>query len=917
MNMKLKRTIAMLLLVCTLVSLLGVGAFATGGDSTPEPTPQGEGQTTSTLTLSPTFVPPADSAAGEAPATDTGTTYTITFYSYAATGDTELDKVQRTKGNTLADTDLPTALPTGIANWYVTKEGETTGAVIAAGDLCEYVSATNANFSVYPAYTVSYHYTAEGSETSLPIGTESVKAGAQPTKAPTTFTATDSKTMNITGWKDKDGNTVDLTVATLAITADTSYYAVAEAATDPDDDTTPGTPIQLTFYDYDGTELGELAHETNKAIPAGKVPASNFLKGKAASGWIMKVGDTETEVYDIITVKPTADASFTAAWVVTYLTPDGTELGKELVRSNGKPTSAPTFANESKTPIAGWLTDEGESIDLDELTVTSDITLIAWARPTLVTDKSVAYVNGSADKNGNVYRFLPDGKLTRAEAAKMLYGLLDASVQSNSGPLNVTFSDVAAPTAEKVPWYSAPIYTMASYGLLNGTGGGKFEPKSDITRAQFVTMIARIYGIKTSTKTCPFTDVSPTKSYYDAVMTAYENGWITGYAQKDGTTTFIPQGKLTRAEAVAILNRVVGRTPTETDKTRIDGYDWRIFIDVDTNWAYYEIMQAATGCGANIPNTGLSEGRHTFALNGVNTYFFVNAEKRFTAVKAGLNKMSDGKSYYFPLNGAGATVYGEGLRILGGKLYLLSSDGSAITEPKSGYDTRVYDYKGHMYYIQTDGSLLRNGYFGQLYFGANGAYTSGDSVLDTWVNNFINSHSAIGKATTQENKLYQAYVALRDFPSERYGYGSAGYWRYDLKSYTEQEHASLFFERARGSCEEWGYAMVYLARRIGYKAAGASGKLGGQRNAIHVWEVIEIRGTLYTFDVEQEWGFMYKYYNSKLRTDRDCWKMEYAPGKTIKYGTRFKGTTYGNTYAGYTNIWSPYIYNRSTAGLGF
>ncbi len=890
MNMKLKRTIAMLLLVCTLVSLLGVGAFATGGESTPETTPQGEGQTTSTLTLSPTFVPPADSAAGEAPATDTGTTCTVTFYDYDT--DQTLKTLTKNIGETLTTEDIPT----GVAHWLMACG---TSELIAkeAGELVGIQINTDHIF--YAAYKVTYT-DANGNE----ISKEIVRPGEKPTNVPT---KTSDETA-IVGWTDKGSE--DIVPAETAINADTTFTAKSAPA---------GDPITLTFYDYDGTELGVVDHKTNQAIPANKVPASKFLKGKAAGAWIMQYTDAKdmAEVYDITTVKPTADASFTAAWVVTYQTPDGTELGKELVRSNGKPMSAPTFANESKTPIAGWLTEEGESIDLDELTVTSDITLIAWARPTLVTDKSVAYVNGSADKNGNVYRFLPDGKLTRAEAAQMLYGLLDASVKSTSGPLNVTFSDVAAPTAGKAPWYSAPIYTMASYGLLNGTGGGKFEPKSDITRAQFVTMIARIYGIKTSTKPCPFTDVSSTKSYYDAVMTAYENGWITGYAQKDGTTTFIPQGKLTRAEAVAILNRVVGRTPTEADKTRIDGYDWRIFIDVDTNWAYYEIMQAATGCGASIPDTGLSAGRHTFALNGVNTYFFVNAEKRFTAVKAGLNKMSDGKSYYFPLNGAGATVYGEGLRILGGKLYLLSSDSSVITEPKSGYDTRVYDYKGHMYYIQTDGSLLRNGYFGQLYFGANGAYTSGDKVLDTWVNNFIDSHSAIGKATTQENKLYQAYVALRDFPAERHGYGSAGYWRYNLKDYTKQEHASLFFERAKGSCEEWGYAMVYLARRIGYKAAGASGKLGGQNNAIHVWEVIEIRGKQYTFDVEQEWGFMYKYYNSKLRTDRDCWKMEYAPGKTIKYGTRFKGTTYGNTYAGYTNIWSPYIYNRSTAGLGF
>lgn len=903
MNMKLKRSIAMLLLVCSLVSLLGVGAFATGGESAPETTPQGEGQTSSTLTLSPTFVPPTDSAAGETPDTSapddggdlTPTGYTITFYDNA--GKVLVTLESHADGALTEDeyAKFSAANPAaGYGYWYGTCDGKP--AITCSTEELKTV-ALSGNYSLYAACLVTYY------DPSGTLGTEIVKYGEKPTNVPQKTTAGTT----ITGWT-LSGTTSDKETsadpAQTVITGDIGFVCKPYDAPDKD--------YTVTFYDYDGTKLGTVTTKGGIIDPS-LVPTSPYLKGAAVSGWldIDSSRDLTMEIFDLSKYNIIRDLELYAAWRISYVTTDGDEITKELVLMNNSPANPPEIVYKTETPIAGWLNESGESVEPDKQEIIGNCVYTAWTRPTLVMDKSVAYVKGNADKNGNVYRFLPDGKLTRAEAAKMLYGLLSDSVTGKDGPLSVTFTDVAAPGTKGAPWYAESIYTMASYGLLNGTGNGLFEPTREITRAEFINMVARIYGIKTSTTSCPFTDVPGKRWYYDAVMTAYDNEWITGYAQENGTYTFEPQRMITRAEAVSILNRVVGRTPTAEDKARIDKYDWQLFIDVGSNWAYYEIMQAATGCGESIPKTGLTKGRHTFKLNGVDTYFFVNDDELFVAVKAGLNKMTDGKSYYFRTNGVAAPVYSAGLRILGGKMYLLSSDGSVVTEPRSGYDTRVYEYKGHMYYIQDDGSLLRNGYFGQLYFGQNGAYTSGDSVLDTWVNNFINSHSAISSASTQEDKLYEAYVALRDYPKERHGNGALGYFRYDLRSYTEPEHASLFFERARGSCEEWGYAMVYLARRIGYKAADAVGKLGGQNNAIHVWEVIEIRGTLYTFDVEQEWGFMYRHYRTDV-SYRDCWKMEYAPSEKIKYGSRF-----GGVWAGKNNIWSPYVYNRSTSGLGF
>lgn len=69
-----------------------------------------------------------------------------------------------------------------------------------------------------------------------------------------------------------------------------------------------------------------------------------------------------------------------------------------------------------------------------------------------------------------------------------------------------------------------------------------------------MTILTGIYGANTS-KGMPFADVDSAWCH-DAVATAYANGLVGGYA--DGT--FHPNQTITRAEAVTILNRVLGRS---------------------------------------------------------------------------------------------------------------------------------------------------------------------------------------------------------------------------------------------------------------------------------------------------------------------------------------------------------------------
>ena len=94
---------------------------------------------------------------------------------------------------------------------------------------------------------------------------------------------------------------------------------------------------------------------------------------------------------------------------------------------------------------------------------------------------------------------------------------------------------------------------------------------------------------------------------YSVILSAAAKGWINGYS--DGT--FHPDGTLSRAEAAAVINRVLGRSADAGTIASAEGI--RIFPDVDSShWAYLHIMEASISheCGAR--NAGESESWTSF-----------------------------------------------------------------------------------------------------------------------------------------------------------------------------------------------------------------------------------------------------------------------------------------------------------------
>ena len=177
--------------------------------------------------------------------------------------------------------------------------------------------------------------------------------------------------------------------------------------------------------------------------------------------------------------------------------------------------------------------------------------------------------------------FDPDGDMTRAEAAQMFYNLLlDKDVA-----ITASFTDVGTGA-----WYSQAVNTLASLGILGGVGEGRFSPERSITRAEFTAIAMRFAQLERGGES-PFSDVHEGDWFYDVVVGAVRYGWIGGYP--DGT--FRPYDTISRAEAAAITNRMLGRSADE-DYVDRQADRLRQFTDLErAHWAYYDIVEATNG----------------------------------------------------------------------------------------------------------------------------------------------------------------------------------------------------------------------------------------------------------------------------------------------------------------------------------
>lgn len=153
-------------------------------------------------------------------------------------------------------------------------------------------------------------------------------------------------------------------------------------------------------------------------------------------------------------------------------------------------------------------------------------------------------------------KFDPDGNVTRAEFAKMVaFGI--GLPESKSGE----FADVPA-----TAWYAAAVDTANRYGIVNGVGGGKFNPTGTITRQEAAVMLARaakLAGMRTERTDTEIRNTLAQFGDYKTVADWADDAFAFCYSEgilDDSALDIMPLTSATRAEIAEMLYRLLDKS---------------------------------------------------------------------------------------------------------------------------------------------------------------------------------------------------------------------------------------------------------------------------------------------------------------------------------------------------------------------
>ena len=201
-----------------------------------------------------------------------------------------------------------------------------------------------------------------------------------------------------------------------------------------------------------------------------------------------------------------------------------------------------------------------------------------------------AYVVGYPD--GMVY---PQKNITRAEVATIFFRLLKDETREANMTKSNGYNDM-----KDGAWYTCAVSTLSKMGIIKGYEDGSFKPDAPISRAEFAAIAARFDpdGDKTP---ATFSDVS---SHWakDEISIAANHGWIKGY--EDGS--FKPDQKITRAETMTLVNRVLKRLPETKDDLHKDMKTWPDNQN-ESAWFYLAVQEATNSHYQNLKKDGTHE----------------------------------------------------------------------------------------------------------------------------------------------------------------------------------------------------------------------------------------------------------------------------------------------------------------------
>ncbi len=317
------------------------------------------------------------------------------------------------------------------------------------------------------------------------------------------------------------------------------------------------SPFCNRWYIYDLTGA-ELAQTVNNAF-------TNPNYGDQFSGMVVTYTETEGEP------GPEGMPPRPVRTVVSITLDDGTPVDitdntNRIYRivTNEYCATLPGAVTEKMTPVVdineapidneaiiavlraeGKANDGKLALDLTERCVKeptfTDVARGEWYFTYVEAAVKAGLVNGYTDGS-----FRPEGTLTRAEAATLLYRM------AGTPEVSATASFTDLPNE----WYREAIAWAEATGVVTGFPDGTFRPDESVTREQFVTMLWRLEGKpEAASELEGFVDIGSVSAYAQTAFAwAVENGIVNGITsyQWEGVR-LAPQDNIKRCEAAKIF----------------------------------------------------------------------------------------------------------------------------------------------------------------------------------------------------------------------------------------------------------------------------------------------------------------------------------------------------------------------------
>ena len=340
------------------------------------------------------------------------------------------------------------------------------------------------------------------------------------------------------------------------------------------------TVTVVLYPQADGTASGTL---DASYVPQIMLPAPGYEN--IAGGWEQTpntdpngiTGDV-TYVYRFGSTGGGSSSGHSTRYTLHYESNGGTAYKDERCSSGTKVTLDKTPTRESYT-FTGWYADKALTQKITSVTMNSDKTVYAGWEATGVPDKlngddHFAYVVGYSDSTVR-----PSANISRAEVATIFFRLLKSDIRDGNLTADNEFSDVS-----DGQWHNKAVSTMAKLGIVKGRRADRFDPDASITRAEFAAICAR-FSTKPVENSGSFSDISGHWAENE-IERAAAFGWISGYP--DGT--FRPDARITRAEAMTMINRVLCRMPQSESDLLDSMVTWP--DNKPSDWHYLAVQEA-------------------------------------------------------------------------------------------------------------------------------------------------------------------------------------------------------------------------------------------------------------------------------------------------------------------------------------